>query len=150
MWQIKKPWPWPWPWRISWKCGGDNTRPNGRTQYWYALPPKANLRNFLWFGRMRPWDLSWQTSPWIWSVAWFVSKLTFWTWTAWRSRSELEDLKWDTIPHPSFELWNTGCKAWFPWWSEVDIRWPLSLTELALLVPLPEPAGWPPWWKTHP
>ncbi len=98
-------------------------------------------------GSMRPWDLSWQTSPWIWSVARFISKLTFWA--AWWSRSELEDLKWDATPHPSLERWNTGCKARFPCWSEVHILWPLSLTELWPLVPLPEPAGGPPRGK-HP
>ncbi len=54
-------------------------------------------------GSMRPWDLSWQTSPRIWSVARLVSKLTFWTWAAWHSHSELEDLKWDTTP---ILLWN--------------------------------------------
>ncbi len=101
-------------------------------------------------GSMRPWDLSWQTSPRIWSVAWFVSKLTFLTWAAWRSRSELKDLKWDANPHPSLELWSTGCKTRFPCWSEVHILWPLSLTELSLLVPLPEPAGGPPRWTTPP
>ncbi len=26
---------------------GESARPKGRTRYWYALPPKANLRNFL-------------------------------------------------------------------------------------------------------
>ncbi len=83
-------------------------------------------------GSMRPWDLSWQTSPRIWSVAWFVSKLTFWTWAAWRSHSELEDLKWDATPHPSLELWNTDCKTRFPCWSGVHILWSLSLTELFL------------------
>ncbi len=114
---------------------GDNARLNGRTRYWYALSPKANLRNFLWHGRMDmcPCGLSWQTSPRIWSVAQFVSKLTFWTWAAWRSRSELEDLKWDATPHPSLELWNKGCKTWFPCWSKVHISWPFSLTELSLL-----------------
>ncbi len=101
-------------------------------------------------GSMRLWELSWQTSPRIWSVAQFVSKLTFWTGAAWRSHSELEGLKWDATPHPSLELWNTGCKTRFPCWSEVHILWPLSLTELSLLVPLPEPAGGPPRWKTSP
>ncbi len=123
------------------KVRGDNARPNGRTRYWYALPPKANLRNW-------HWDLSWQTSPRIWSVTRFVSKLTFWTWAAWRIRSELEDPKWDATLHPSLELWNTGCKTRFPCWSEVHILWPLSLTELLFPVPLPDPAGGPPWWKT--
>ncbi len=37
------------------KVRGDNARPNGRTRYWYALPPKANLRNLLWQGRMDMW-----------------------------------------------------------------------------------------------
>ncbi len=69
---------------------------------------------------------------------------------AWWSRSELEDLKWGATPHPSLELWNTVCKARFPCWSEVHILWPLSLTELSLLVPLPEPAGGPPRGKTPP
>ncbi len=53
-------------------------------------------------------------------------------------------------PHPSLELWYTSCKTWFPCWSEVHILCPLSLTELSLLVPLPEPAGGPPRWKTTP
>ncbi len=45
-------------------------------------------------GSMCPWDLSLKkNSPRIWPGARFVSKLTFWTWAAWRSRSELEDLK---------------------------------------------------------
>ncbi len=99
---------------------------------------------------MCPWDLSWQTSPRIWSATRFVSKLTFWTWAAWRIHSELEDLTWDATLHPSLELWNTGCKTRFPCWSEVHILWPLSLTELLFPVPLPEPAGGPPWWKTPP
>ncbi len=34
---------------------GDNARLNGRTRYWYALPPKANLRNLLWHGRIDKW-----------------------------------------------------------------------------------------------
>ncbi len=99
-------------------------------------------------GCMHPWDLSWQTIPQIWSVARFNLKLTFWTWAGWRSRSELEDLKWDTTPHPSLELWKTGCKTRFPCWNEVHILWPLSLTELSLIFPLPEPAGGPPRWTT--
>ncbi len=102
------------------------------------------------FESMHPWDLSWQTSPRIWSATRFVSKLTFWTWAAWRIRSELEDLTWDATLHPYLELWNTGCKTRFPCWSEVHILWPLSLTELLFPVPLPEPAGGPPWWKTPP
>ncbi len=54
--------------------------------------------------------------------------------------------KWNATPHPSIELWKTR----FPCWSEVHILWPLSLTELSLVVPLPEPAGGPPWWRTRP
>ncbi len=90
---------------------------------------------------MCPWDLSWQTNRRIWSVVRFVSKLTVWTWAVWWSRSELEDLKWDATPHPSLELWSTGCKTRFPCWIKVHILWHLSLTELSLLVPLPELAG---------
>ncbi len=37
------------------KVQGDNAMPNGRTRFWYALPPKANLRNLLWHGRMNMW-----------------------------------------------------------------------------------------------
>ncbi len=99
---------------------------------------------------MRPWDLSWQTSPRIWSVTRFVSKLTFWTWVSGWKRSELEGLKWDATLHPSLELWNTSCKIRFPCWSEVHILWPLSPTELLFLVPLPEPAGGPPRWTKPP
>ena len=29
------------------KVRGESARPKGRTRYWYAFPPKANLRNFL-------------------------------------------------------------------------------------------------------
>ncbi len=54
----------------------------------------CDTEGWIWLS-MHPWDLSWQTSPRIWSVARFVSKLTFWTWAAWWSRSELEDLIWD-------------------------------------------------------
>ncbi len=112
------------------KVRGDNTRHNGRTRYWYALPPRANLRNFLRYGRMDMWKyaslrsiVTNQSSDLICGT--IVSKLTFWTWAAWRSHSELEDLKWDAIPHPSLELWNTSYKARFPCWSEVHILWPL-------------------------
>ncbi len=31
------------------------SRLNRRTWYWYALPPWAKLRNFLWYGRMDMW-----------------------------------------------------------------------------------------------
>ncbi len=147
--------------RILWRCRGaraasrhfvkvqgDNARLNGRTRYWYALPPKANLRYFLWYGRMDMWKYASlrsivknQSSDLICGMICLK---------AWQSRSELEDLKWDATPHPFLELWNTGCKTRFSCWSEVNILWSFSLTELSLLVPLPEPAGGPPRWKTPP
>ncbi len=148
------------PWRrrshlsISWKCGvimlGRTDEPDiGMICHQKRTSGTSWDKKGWMCGSMRPWDLLWQTSHRIWSVARFVSKLTFFTWTAWRS-SELEDLKWDATPHPSLELWNTCCKARFPCWSEVQMIWPLSLTELSLLVPLPEPAAGPPLWKTPP
>ncbi len=93
---------------ISWKCGVIMLGRMEETRYWYALPPKVNLRNFLWYGRMDMWKYASlnivKTSPRIWPVARFVSKLTFeWTWAAWRSRPELEDLRWNATPHPSLE-----------------------------------------------
>ncbi len=82
------------------KVRGDNARPNGRSWYWYALHPRANLRNFLRYGRMEMWKyaslrsiVTNQSSDLICGT--IASKLTFWTWAAWRSRAELEDLKWD-------------------------------------------------------
>ncbi len=136
------------------KVRGDNASPNGKTRYWYALPPKANLRNLLWHGRMDMWMyasvraiVTNQSSDLICGT--ICLKVNILNWSC-MSRSELEGLKWDATPHPSLELWNTGCKTWFPCWSEVHILWPLSLTELSLLVPLPEPAGGPPRWKTSP
>ncbi len=72
------------------KVRGDNARLNGRTRYWYALPPKGNLRNFLWHGRMDMWKYASlrsivknQSSDLICGTIWL--KLTFWTWAAWRS-----------------------------------------------------------------
>jgi len=35
---------------------GDSARPKGRTRYWYASPPKANLRTLLWFWRICIWN----------------------------------------------------------------------------------------------
>ncbi len=84
------------------KVRGDNARPNGRTQYWYALPPKANLRNLLWHGRMDMWKyaslrsiVTNQSSDLICGT--ICLKLNI------LSRSELEDLKWDATP---ILLWN--------------------------------------------
>ncbi len=37
------------------KVRGERARPNGRTRYWNASPPKTNLRNFLWEGMMETW-----------------------------------------------------------------------------------------------
>ncbi len=126
------------------KVQGDNARPNGRTRYWYALPPKVILRYFLWYERMDMWkyaslrsivtnqslDLICGT------ICLKVNILNLSCLTSWvnLSHSELKDRKWDATPHPSLELWNTGCKTRFPCWSEVHILWPLSLTELSLLV----------------
>ncbi len=129
---------------------GDNARPNGRTWYLYALPPKANLRNFLWHGRMDMWKyaslrsiVTNQSSDLICDTICLkvnILKLSCMT----------ENVKCDATLHPSLELWNTGCKTQFPCRSEVHILWPLSLTELLFPVPLPEPAGGPPLWTKPP
>ncbi len=124
------------------KVRGDNVMRNGKTRYWYALPPKENLRNLLWHGRMNMWKytslrsiVTNQSSDLICgTICLKVNSLNFSCLTesfrTWRSKMGRNP------PHPSLELWSTGCKTRFPCWSEVHILWPLSLTELSLLVPL--------------
>ncbi len=95
---------------ISWKCGVIMLGQMEEPDIGMLCPQKwtsgTSCDTEGWIcGSMRPWNLSWQTSPRIWPVARFVSKLTFeWTWAAWRSRPELEDLRWNATPHPSLEL----------------------------------------------
>ncbi len=119
---------------------GESARPKGRTRYWYALPPKANLRNFLWHGWMDTWKYASfrsivKTSPWTWFATQLASAWASWTSADWLSGSVDADLWSDAIRHPSWELWNTGCKTRIPSREEGPPRWPPSLIGLSLLVP---------------
>ncbi len=135
------------------KVWDDNARPNGRTRYWYALPPKANLRNLLWHGRMDMWKYaslrSIVTNQSLDLICGTIClKVNILNLSGMMESFRTRRSKIGRNPHPSLELWNTGCKTRFPCWSEVHILWPLSLTELSL--PLPEPAEGPPQWTTPP
>ncbi len=133
------------------KVRGDNARPNGRTRCWYALPPKANLRNFLWHGRMDMWKyaslrsiMTNQSSDLICGT--ICLKVNILNLSCMTESFRTRRSKMGRNPHPFLELWNTVWK----YWSEVHILWPFSLTERSLLISLPEPAGGPPRWKTPP
>ncbi len=108
---------------------GAKASPNGRTEYWYAVFSKANLRNRLWCGAI-----------WMWKYASFkstdanqsrgesapgsASALTSWTdvrkalcWWVW-------DPKLGEAPHPSWVPRSSGCKT----------RSPARVVGLALLL----------------
>ncbi len=92
-------------------------------------------------GNMCLLDRSWQTSPRTWSEEWPV--WASWTSVCWLNGSTDADLKWDTTLHPSLELWITGCRNRTLSWGGPS-RWPPSLREYLIIVPLPKPARDPP------
>ncbi len=92
---------------------GAKASPNGRTEYWYAVFSKANLRNRLWCGATRG-----ESAPGS------ASALTSWTdvrkalcWWVW-------DPELGEAPHPSWVPRSSGCKT----------RSPARVVGLALLL----------------
>ncbi len=111
------------------KVCGAKASPNGRTEYWYAVPSKANLRKRLWCSVIWMWKSRslnplTQTSPRGEFAPGSVSALSFWTdvckalcWWAW-------DLESGRVPRPFWVPQNSGCRN----------RSPARLAGLALLL----------------
>ncbi len=137
------------------KVRGDNARPNRRTQYWFALPPKANLRNLLWHGMRDMWKyaslrsiVTNQSSDLICGT--ICLKVNILNLSCMTESFRPRRSKRGRNPPSFFGTMKYQLQTQFPCLSEAHIIWSLSLTEDSLLVSLPEPAGGPPWWKTPP
>ncbi len=117
------------------KVRGERARPNGRTRYWNVLLPKANLRNFLWEGMMETWKyasfrsiVTNQSSYLIWLT--MIGIVNILNLNLLRERFKCRRSKIGrNPPHPSWELWNTGCRNRTPCLAEEHVLWPLSPTE---------------------
>ncbi len=126
------------------KVRGESGRLTGRTRYWYALPPKAHLRNVLWWGRMEMGSkcLLDLTSDLVWdmlkeSILNFSRMFERFSWL----RSKIG------CNPPSFlETMKYGCRTRTLCREEGPPWWPRSSIECSLLVWLPEPARDPPAW----